>query len=694
MSVTAPWAGDASSPPRLRSLVRRLVKVFDAAGPSLLFGLRVWASASLALYVAFWLELDNPFWAGITAVIVCQPRLGASLRKGWSRMIGTAIGAVMCVVLVACFPQDRLLFLGSLAVWGAFCAAAATLLRNVASYGAALAGYTAAIIAGDLLGSTGGLDGNAAFLLAVARATEICLGVVCAGVVLAGTDLGGAPRRLAARFADLAAAITAGIVSTLTIMGCEFNDTQPIPSEFIRRVVALDPEVDQTLGETGRIRYHSSALQSAVDGLFMALAGWHAIAKLHQLPAGEARRDAASILEYVAPELQSASQPDAAECWMHDPVALDRGCDLTVQRLIALPATSPSQRLLADKAAEAFAGIALALSGIGLLIASPTRPIPYRGNNRFRVPDWLPPLVSAGRAFVAISVAMLFWIVTGWPGGATMVTYAMIALLLLAPYADQAYSATIFFIVGTIIALVIAAVVAFAVLPAQDNETFVGLSLGLAAFLVPASALLARTQSPLQSALFMVMAVLFVSFLEPTNPMNYDPQAFYNVGEETVFGFGFAAVSFRLLPPLSPAFLARRLIALTLRDLRRLAKGRHQSDWNGLAYGRLSAMPDQTTPSQRAQLLAIFSVGSEIIGLRRIALRLGFAENLSVALAALAARRSAQAVAQLIRLDDMLAANAAGEPPSQDALRARGSILVLTETLTKHAVWIDAGGQT
>jgi Fusaric acid resistance protein family len=34
------------------------------------------------LYIAFWLELDNAFWAGTSAAIVCQPHLGASLRKG------------------------------------------------------------------------------------------------------------------------------------------------------------------------------------------------------------------------------------------------------------------------------------------------------------------------------------------------------------------------------------------------------------------------------------------------------------------------------------------------------------------------------------------------------------------------------------------------------------------------------------
>jgi uncharacterized membrane protein YccC len=64
-------------------------------------------------------------------------------------------------------------------------------LQNLAAYAAALAGYTAAIIASDQLGAVGGLNGDA-FMLAVTRVSEIGI-----GIVLAGTDLGGAPRRLA-----------------------------------------------------------------------------------------------------------------------------------------------------------------------------------------------------------------------------------------------------------------------------------------------------------------------------------------------------------------------------------------------------------------------------------------------------------------------------------------------------------------
>src|SRR4051812_5226661 len=172
-----------------------LANTVRTAGPPLLYGLRLWASVCLALYVAFWLELDNPFWAGTSAAIVCQPQLGASLRKGSFRMIGTVVGAAMVVVLTACFPQDRVAFLGLLALWGGFCAFAATALRNFASYAAALAGYPAAIIAADNLGATGGASPDV-FWLAVFRASAICIGIVCAGIILAGTDLGGARRQL------------------------------------------------------------------------------------------------------------------------------------------------------------------------------------------------------------------------------------------------------------------------------------------------------------------------------------------------------------------------------------------------------------------------------------------------------------------------------------------------------------------
>src|SRR5437899_5974184 len=297
-----------SWPPRWSTVfdAGRLSNALRAAGPPLLFGLRLWASVCLALYVAFWLELDNAYWAGTSAAIVCQPHLGASLRKGWFRMIGTVIGAVAIVVLTACFPQDRGPFLVGLALWGAGCALVATLLRNFAAYAAALAGYTVAIIESDQLGTTGGPNGQA-FLLAVFRASEICIGIVCAGVVLAGTDLGGARRRVATLLAAISAEITSRFTSTLALAGPDLPDTQPVRRELVRRVTALDPVIDEALGESSQLRYHSPVLQRAMDGLLSALAGWRTVAvHLVRVSHQQAWQEADAVLQAVPQELCAA----------------------------------------------------------------------------------------------------------------------------------------------------------------------------------------------------------------------------------------------------------------------------------------------------------------------------------------------------------------------------------------------------
>jgi uncharacterized membrane protein YccC len=661
-----------------------LMDALTAAGPPLLFGLRLWASVCLALYVAFWLELDNAYWAGTSAAIMCQPHLGASLRKGWYRMIGTIIGAVAVVVLTACFPQDRAPFLIVLALWGAGCALVATLLKNFAAYSAALAGYTVAIIASDQLGATGGPNGQA-FMLAVYRASEICIGIVSAGVVLAGTDFGGARRRLATLFAAISSEITGRYAGTLKVAGANFDDTQAVRRELTRRVIALDPVIDEAFGESSQLRYHSPVLQTAVDGLFAALASWRAVAvHLRSLLVDRARHDADAVLQSIPEELRSTAEQGEPARWIADPVGLRRICEAAVRRLIALPASTPSLRLLADQTAEVLAGISQALNGLALLVADPARPVPWRSSVRLRVPDWLPALVNAGRAFVTIGAVEIFWIITEWPNGATAITFAAITVILLAPRADQAYAAAMSFMVGTALGAAVVAIIAFAVLP--NLETFAAFSLAIGLVLVPVGAGVAQ---PWQTPVFMAMAFNFVPLLAPANQMSYDTVQFYNAASAIIAGAGAGTLSFRLIPPLSPAFRTRRLLALTLRDLRRLARDpsrRTPGDWEGRLYGRLSALPDAAEPLHRSEMLAALSVGTEIIQLLRIARRIDPGSELDAALEALAEGDIALATARLGQRDDALAAH-----PGTAALRARASILAMTEVLTQHAAYFAAG---
>ncbi len=684
------------SPPRSdsrsavgRAEIGRLTQALRIAGPALLFGLRLWASVCLALYVAFWLELDNAFWAGTTAAIVCQPQLGASLRKGWFRLIGTVVGAVAAVVLTAIFPQSRVGFFVGLALWAAVCGFLATVLRNFATYAAALAGFTATIIASDEFGAVGGANGQA-FTLAVDRASEICIGIVCAGIVLAGTDFGTARRRLAAQFAGLAAEITGRLASTLRLAGPQQVPTREIRRELIRRAIALDPVIDQALGECSTLRYHSRILQDALDGLFAALAAWRTAAyHLERVSTEESRADAEIILRRLPSELRSAPVDGSAPGWAAAPCRLGIICDAAVRTLIELPVSTPSLRLIADRTAGALAGISLGLNGLALLADDPTRAVVRNRSYRLRVPDLLPAFVNAGRAFMTVGAVALFWIATAWPGGAFAITFAAIGVLLFGTRGDQAYAAATSFMLGVLLTTAAAAVVKFAVLP--DITTFAGFSLAIGIYLVPVAALMAVPwRTVLLTGLFTGMAAIFFPVLAPQNPNIYDTQQFYNSALTILAGLGAAMLAFRLLPPLSPAFRTRRLLALTLRDLRRLAARPvppARSDWAEGLYGRLSVLPEAATSEDRARLVAALAIGNEIIRLRNFAGPAGFDAGLDAALAAVAEGDSALAIRCLGRLDRRLAEQPDEAEPRM--IRARAVILAMSEALAQYSSYFD-----
>jgi uncharacterized membrane protein YccC len=465
----------------------------------------------------------------------------------------------------------------------------------------------------------------------------------------------------------------------------EFPDTQPVRRELMRRVIALDPVIDEALGESAQLRYHSPILQRAVHGLLAASAGWRTVAvHLMRLPYEQARREADILLQTLPQELRAAPVQGEPGRWITDPVGLRQMCEAAARALVALPAGTPSLRLLVDRAAEALAGMSHALDGLALLVDAP---VPRRGGFRLRVPDWLPALVNAGRAFVTIGAVELFWIVTAWPNGAGAIEFAAIVVILLSPRADQAYAAAVSFIAGIGLATAFAAIITFAVLP--NTETFAAFSLAIGLIMVPAGALIAQ---PWQTAMFTALAAFgFISLVAPANPMSYDTQQFYNSALAIIAGAGAGALSFRLLPPLSPAFRTRRLLELTLRDLHRLAMGpipHTPDDWEQRMYSRFSALPDAAQPLQRSLLLAALSVGTEIIQLRRIARRLELGAALDGALEALARGQSAITTARLSHLDQVLAARSGASPAVPGA---RGLILAISEALTQHASYFDAG---
>ena len=143
-----------------------------------IFAAKTTASGLIALLVAFTFNLDQPFWALLTVFIVSQPlQSGQVLAKSLYRIIGTVIGAGVAL-LFALFAQERVLFLGTLALWIGLRAFGSQYARNFGAYSFVLSGYTVAIV-----GIPGALDASNAFYIATGRVTEVCLGIIVAATV-------------------------------------------------------------------------------------------------------------------------------------------------------------------------------------------------------------------------------------------------------------------------------------------------------------------------------------------------------------------------------------------------------------------------------------------------------------------------------------------------------------------------------
>jgi uncharacterized membrane protein YccC len=637
--------------------------------PAALFGARLATAVSLALLVAFYLELETPSWAGASACVVCQPIVGSSLLKGVFRMIGTSIGAFAALILTAMFPQDRTAFLFSMLLWASACCFVSTLLRNFGAYAALLAGYTLIIIARTSIAAP-----DQIFNIAVGRATEICVGIVCGTLVIALTDLGSSPRRLATLLSQLITETAGHLTRVLTEAGSPNTDTPEQRRALIERAAALDPVIGEAAGELPELLQRQSLLRAAMTGLLKALAGVQIVeTHLRSVPPAEAQLTARIILDCLPPNWVAAQyEPTRVQTVLSD--------TRLVRRLLHFETSDPSIRLAADGAANAAAGLAVAANGLELLI-DPAKARDLKPSFNFFVADWLPALVSALRVLFGVGAAILFWIVTAWPDGLLAIAFTTITIMAFVPMRGSNMTA-LGFGFGAIIAAIVAAVVKFALLP--NHETFLAFSLITAIALVPLAAL---STIPALAPCFLPATILFVPLLTPTNQTSYDTVSYFNSALAILTGCGFGIVMLMLFPPFSSPTQSQRLVDLSIRDLRRLAAGRRcwtSNRWQRRIYARLTSMPEDAEPIQRSQLVSMLSVGMQIIRLQSLSRHHRIEVELSGVLASLVGGNLPALHKALRNADQEISSVPGARPGALARLRARSALLVIEEAVNQH----------
>lgn len=137
---------------------------------SLQQGIRTALAATLAYWIADNLHLPGGYWAAISAIVVMQSEVGATVRASRDRLAGTAMGAVVGLLTALVWHHSLLVF-----ALGVFVVVISCTALNYKNAGR-LAGVTVAIIV--LIPYPGPL-----WHIALQRFLEVSLGIVISLVV-------------------------------------------------------------------------------------------------------------------------------------------------------------------------------------------------------------------------------------------------------------------------------------------------------------------------------------------------------------------------------------------------------------------------------------------------------------------------------------------------------------------------------
>jgi uncharacterized membrane protein YccC len=148
----------------------------ELRGPRGTAALAAAMSVSLAVLAALLLHSDEPWWAAISAWMVTRSSLAVALSRGAMRIIGSAVGAAIAVIVVGLFVYDPVPFclcLFALAFAGLF--GFATSRHGYAWLIGAITGNLVMLIALD--------QPQITFTIAVNRVAEVTIGTAAALLV-------------------------------------------------------------------------------------------------------------------------------------------------------------------------------------------------------------------------------------------------------------------------------------------------------------------------------------------------------------------------------------------------------------------------------------------------------------------------------------------------------------------------------
>ncbi|WP_420962443.1 FUSC family protein [Brucella sp. IR073] len=591
------------------------------------FSLKTFGAAMLALWIALIANLPNPYWAVAAVYIVAHPLSGATTSKAFYRLIGTMIGGAVTVLLVPNLVNSPEILTLAIGLWMAACLVVSLLDGTPRSYLFMLAGYTVAI-AGFAVVSTP----QTAFDYAVGRVEEIAIGIICAALVNRLFFPRHSGPVLVARIDNW---LKDGARLALATMRGEGDSPDALRD---RRRLAADTLELRNL--TTHAAYDTSSVRGAETQLRVLQQRMVAV-----LPIITSLRD---LLAMKPGEGEKPWPPSVQRLLDEACIWLESGENLTEERRAGLlrligdierhdATASEGKQLLALNLAARVRDLIQIWSDCLTLrqdISTGSRhSLRWRRYDTHRKSrpmhrDYGMALLSGFSALLSTMVAAAFWIASGWSQGSVAAMMAGIFCCIFAGM-DDPVPAMRRFNWLTLIVIAAAFVFEFALLPLVDG--FVPLALSLGLFLIPAGILLAI---PAQFLLGMVLCVNLPNLIMLQGHLNQDFASFANANIATVLGIGIAAVVTSIVRSVGAEWSVRRLARAGWRDIALVASleaGRPRREYMnrlllrmidrvGLMTPRLALIPSSAIA--RVDLLRDLRNGMNVIDLQRYRLRL------------------------------------------------------------------------
>ncbi|MGX1956189.1 FUSC family protein [Serratia proteamaculans] len=555
-----------------------------ATGGQWRYALRNSLAMCLSLWVAFVLNLDEPYWALTSAAVVSFPTVGGVISKSIGRVFGSLVGAAASVAIAGHCLNDPWLFTLFIAAWIGLCTYISNHYQNNVSYAFALAGYTAAIIAFSTVNVT---DTQQIFDIAQARVCEVITGILCGGLmmmILPSTSDGEALltslRRMHLRLLEHAAMLWQPEITVQMRTSHEGVIGQILTMNLLRI---------QAFWSHYRLRRQNNLLNYM---LHQQLRITSVISSLRRMLLNWPDRPAnlASVLDQLLNELRS---PDT------DKYRLAR----ILQQIAPQDPADYRHRAFWLRLRH-FCWLYLNCSRwlLRLENATPVSDIqPPHVTSLARHTDSYEAAYNGLRTFLCITLGCAYWINTQWEAGSSALTLVAISCVL--------YSSTpspINSIMTLLKAVTLLSIVCFMVkfgLMIQIDDLWL-----FCAFLFPVlvTMQMLKLQNPPYAALWGQLIVFMGSFLSVTNPPSYDYQSFINDSLGKIVGVLLAGLAFQILRPSSDKRKSRRIIRALRRDfIDQLSKKPQQSEsrFESLIYHRISQLNQSKDQEARSWLL-------------------------------------------------------------------------------------------